>query len=81
MYAEGLGVRKDMTAAPRLYEAAAASGEFLAQVALGRLYSQGIDVPEDRAAALRWYSAAAAQEERVVDCEELREAKSFLRNV
>jgi uncharacterized protein len=78
MYAEGLGTGKNLPEAVRLYEAAAEAGEFLAQVALGRIYSHGADVPANPGAARRWYSAAAAQEGRVGDCEELQEAKSHV---
>src|SRR5579884_3079579 len=39
MYAGGLGVQEDIHGAIRLYEVASASGEFLAQIELGRIFS------------------------------------------
>lgn len=78
MYAEGLGIPKDLTEAIRLYQAAAKAGEFLAQIELGRIYSRGLGISPDPDAALKWYSAAAAQQGRVGDCEELREARAYL---
>lgn len=78
MYAEGVGIPKNSIMAIRFHEAAARAGEFLSQVALGRIYAHGTGVRADFDEALRWYSAAASQEDRVVDCEELREAKSFV---
>jgi TPR repeat protein len=80
MYAEGLGIPKNLPEAIRLYEAAARAGEFFAQIDLGRMYSRGLGVPADSEAARRWYSAAAAQADRVADCEELREAKNYVAN-
>jgi TPR repeat protein len=92
MYAEGLGISKDMAQAIRLYKAVGRS-EFRAQLELGRIYSRGLSVPIDRVEAFRWYSAAAAHEER--DCvddpinaafvdsgtfEEVQEAKAYVAN-
>jgi TPR repeat protein len=78
MYAEGLGIPKNLPEAIRLYEAAAKAGEFFAQVELGRIYSRGVGVRPDPEAALRWYSTAAAQEGSVGDCDELQEAKAYV---
>jgi len=78
MYAEGLGIPQDLPKAISFCKKAADAGEFLAQVELGRAYSRGLGAPADRAAARKWYSAAADQEGRVVDGEELREAKAYL---
>lgn len=81
MYAQGLGIPKDVPEAVRHYEKAASAGEFpsLAElVELGRIYSRGVDVPADPDAALRWYSEAAACEGNVPDCQELHEAKAYL---
>ena len=93
MYAEGLGIPKNLTEAIRLYKAVAKS-EFRAQLELGRIYSRGIGVPSDRDEALKWYSAAAARNED--DCvedpftaafvgtgtlDEIQEAKAFAANV
>jgi TPR repeat protein len=77
MYEEGLGVEKDMAEAIRLYKAVA-KVEFFAQIALGRIYSSGKSVAADRAVALRYYSLAAGWGNRVVDCEEMREAREFV---
>jgi TPR repeat protein len=90
MYAEGLGIPKDMAQAVRLYKAVA-NVEFRAQLELGRLYSHGDEAPIDLREALKWYSAAAARDENnyVGDAataafagsatqEEIREAKDFV---
>jgi TPR repeat protein len=75
MYAEGLGVKKDLSKGIRLYEEAANAGEFFAQIELARIYSRGLGVTANPDAALKWYSAAAAL--AVEDCPELREAKLY----
>ncbi len=92
MYAEGLGIAKDMAEALRLFKAVGRS-EFRAQLELGRIYSRGLGVSIDRVEALRWYSAAAAREDG--DCvddpvnaafvgsgtfEEVQEAKAYVAN-
>jgi len=77
MYEEGLGVERDMAEAIRLYKAVA-KVEFFAQIALGRIYSSAKSVAPDRAEALRYYSLATDWGPRVVDSEELREAKEFV---
>lgn len=92
MYAEGLGIAKDMAEAIRLYKAVGRS-EFRAQLELGRIYSRGLGVPVDPVEAFRWYSAAAARED--ADClddpinaafvgsgtfEEVQEAKAYVAN-
>jgi TPR repeat protein len=92
MYADGLGISKDMAEAIRLYKAVGKS-EFRAQLELGRIYSRGLGVPTDPVEALRWYSAAAAREDD--DCvddpinaafvgsgtfEEVQEAKAYVAN-
>ncbi len=92
MYADGLGISKDMVEAIRLYKAVGKS-EFRAQLELGRIYSRGLDVPTDSLEALRWYSAAAARADD--DCvddpinaafvgsgtfEEVQEAKAYVAN-
>jgi TPR repeat protein len=90
MYAEGLGVPKDIPKAIRFYEAVAGS-ELRAQLALGRIYSRGMVVPADPDAALKWYSAAASREEGVEDLvtaafvgaltlDEIEEAKAYVAN-
>jgi len=80
MYAGGLGIPQDLPKVVSLYTTAAEAGEFIAQVELGRAYARGLGVPADPASARRWYSAAAAQQGRVLDGEELREAKAYLKS-
>lgn len=88
MYAEGLGVARDLSKAIRFYQAVA-EVEVRAQLELGRIYSRGIWVPPDPEAAQRYYSAVAAQQEAVDDLataaflgaitfSELKEAKDYL---
>lgn len=77
MYEEGLGIEKDMVEAIRLYQAVE-KVEFLAQIALGRIYSRGKGVAVDSTKALRYYSLAIAWGDRVVDGEEMQEAKEFV---
>jgi TPR repeat protein len=92
MYADGLGISKDMAEAIRLYKAVGKS-EFRAQLELGRIYSRGLGVLADPVEALRWYSAAAVREDD--DCvedpinaafvgsgtlEEVQEAKAYVAN-
>jgi uncharacterized protein len=92
MYAEGLGIPKDLAEAIRLYKSVAQS-EFRAQLELGRIYSRGIGIPIDPDEALRWYSAAAARDEdNSIDDpviaafigsgtpEEIQEAKAYVAN-
>ena len=78
MYAEGLGIPRNMSHAIRLYESAAKAGEFLAQVELGRIYSRGNGTEVNLETALKWYSAAAQQENEVMDCAELQEVKNYI---
>jgi len=80
MHAEGLGVLKSLPEAIRLYEAAAQAGEFFARLGLARIHAQGLGVPADSGSALEWYSAAAGQADRIADCEELREARTYVAN-
>lgn len=88
MYAEGLGVPRDLPKAIRFYEAVA-KAEVRAQLELGRIYSRGVDVSADPEAALRWYSAAATREDGVDDSttaafvgaltfDEIKEAKVYV---
>jgi TPR repeat protein len=79
MYAEGLGTAKNLPEAVRLYEKAAEAGEFVAQIELARIYARGVYVPANPEAARKWYAAAAAQETSVGHCEELQEAKAYIR--
>jgi TPR repeat protein len=88
MYAEGLGVPKDLPKAIRFYEAVA-KAEVRAQLELGRMYSRGVGVPANPEVALRWYSAAAARDDGVDDSataafvgaltfDEIKEAKAYV---
>ena len=92
MYAEGLGISKDLAEAIRLYKAVGKS-EFRAQLELGRIYSNGIGVATDPDEAIKWYSAAAARgDDDYVDdpinaafvgsgtFEEVQEAKAYVAN-
>lgn len=78
MYAEGLGIPKNLSTAVSLYECAAEAGEFFAQISLGRLYSEGDGIEPNPVAARKWYLEAIKQEDRVGDCDELDEARSYL---
>jgi TPR repeat protein len=77
MHAQGLGIPRNPHEAIRLYESVG-DFEFLAAIELGRIFSGGVGVALDEANASRWYLAAVAQEDRVADCDELREAKAYL---
>jgi TPR repeat protein len=76
MHAEGLGTRRNVPEAIRLYKTVA-SVEFLAPVELGRIYSRGLGVPSDPDEALKWCTAAA-ESKGIGYCEELREARAFV---
>lgn len=77
MYADGLGIAKDINEAIRLYKTVSRV-EFFAPIELGRIYARGLGVPSDADEALRWYSAAAEFEGRVGDCAEVEEAKAYV---
>ena len=79
MYAEGLGIPKNISEAIRLYESLA-NLEFLAAIALGRIYSRGLGVEADSARASQWYQVAMRQQAGVADCAELLEARAYLEN-
>jgi hypothetical protein len=76
MHAEGLGIRRNVPEAIRLYKTVA-NVEFLAPVELGRIYSRGLGVPSDPGEALKWYTAAV-ESKGIGDCEELCEAKEYV---
>ena len=59
VYAGGLGVRKDVSAAFRWYERAAQHGNFQAMAAIGAAYLSGVGVESDYAAAKVWLEKAA----------------------
>ncbi len=58
LYAQGLGVRRDLTEAARWYRKSADQGNAEAQFALGQMYSRGWGVPRDDADAIRWLQMA-----------------------
>jgi uncharacterized protein len=58
LYAQGLGVRRDLTEAERWYRSAAEQGNTEAEFALGQMYSRGWGVPRDAADAMRWLQMA-----------------------
>lgn len=60
LYAQGLGVRRDLTEATTWYRKAAEQGNAEAEFSLGQLYSRGWGVPRDEADALRWFQMANA---------------------
>ena len=60
MYEKGLGVRKDLSEARRLYMAAAAKGHAKAMHNLAVLYTRGIGGAPDYGAAAEWFRKAAA---------------------
>jgi len=59
LYAQGLGVKRDLTLAARWYRHAADQGNLEAEFALGQMYSRGWGVPRDEQDALRWFELAA----------------------
>jgi TPR repeat protein len=58
LYAQGMGVRRDLTEASKWYRKAAEQGNAAAEFALGQLYSLGWGVPRDEADAIRWFQMA-----------------------
>jgi TPR repeat protein len=58
LYAQGLGVQRDMTVAANWYRKAAEQGNAEAQFALGQMYSRGWGIPRDMADAIRWIQMA-----------------------
>jgi localization factor PodJL len=58
-YEQGLGVKKDLAAASRLYRAAAKQGNGQATHNLAVLYAEGIDGPPDYPTAAVWFRKAA----------------------
>ncbi|HLK65628.1 MAG TPA: tetratricopeptide repeat protein [Bryobacteraceae bacterium] len=58
LYAQGLGVQRDLTAAERWYRKAAEQGNAEAEFALGQMYSRGWGIPRDQQDALRWFEMA-----------------------
>src|SRR5215831_10258053 len=66
MYAQGLGVPRDMAKAIRFYEAVE-EGEVRAQLELARIYARGIGVEADPKRALSLYTGIAKLEYGIED--------------
>ena len=62
LYAQGRGVRRDLTEAANWYRKSAEQGNAEAEFALGQLYSRGWGVPRDEADAIRWFQMANSVE-------------------
>ncbi len=62
LYAQGLGVRRDLTEASRWYRKSAEQGNAQAEFSLGQMYSRGWGVPRDEADAVRWLQMANSVE-------------------
>ena len=60
LYAQGLGVKRDLNEASKWYRKAAEQGNAEAEFALGQMYSRGWGVPRDTADAMRWMQMANA---------------------
>ena len=58
LYAQGLGVSRDLTVAATWYRKSAEQGNAEAQFALGQMYARGWGVPRDESDALRWFQMA-----------------------
>jgi TPR repeat protein len=58
LYAQGLGVSRDLGIAMRWYRSAAEKGNAQAQFALGQIYSRGWGAPRDTTDAIRWMQMA-----------------------
>ena len=58
LYAQGLGVRRDLEEAAKWYRKAANQGNAEAEFALGQMYLRGWGVPRDEADAMRWFQMA-----------------------
>ena len=58
LYAQGLGVLRDLNEAASWYRKAADQGNAEAQFALGQMYARGWGVPRDLADAIRWFEMA-----------------------
>ena len=88
MFAEGLGVPKDLPQAIRYYKAVA-KVELRARLGLARIYSQALGVPTDAKQARKYYSLVAKARNVVDDpataafagavtSDEVNEAKAYL---
>ena len=59
LHEKGLGGKKDIQTAYRLYRRAAKNSHADAQRALGYLYEKGLGLPENHTKARKWYTRAA----------------------
>ncbi len=62
LYAQGRGVRRDLTEAANWYRKSAEQGNAEAEYALGQMYLLGWGVPRDEADAVRWFQMANSVE-------------------
>jgi TPR repeat protein len=58
LYAQGLGVSRDLNVAANWYRKSANQGNAEAAFALGQMYSRGWGIPRDDADAIRWFQMA-----------------------
>lgn len=58
LYAQGLGVRRDLSVAAEWYRKSADQGNAEAEFALGQMYSRGWGIPRDETDAIRWMEMA-----------------------
>jgi TPR repeat protein len=58
LYAQGLGVLRDLGTAESWYRKSAAQGNAEAEFALGQMYARGWGIPRDTADAVRWLELA-----------------------
>ncbi len=58
LYAQGLGVQRDLSEAAKWYRKAAEQGNAEAEFALGQMYSRGWGAPRDNTDAIRWMQMA-----------------------
>jgi uncharacterized protein len=81
MYANGLGVDRDVTKAIQLYEQVGAV-EFFAALELARIYANGVDHPRDSVKAVKWYSVVVSFGDEKFDHdslgEEINEARAYI---
>jgi len=55
----GLGTKKNIKEAIRLYTESSAKGHRIAPYMMGQLHETGTGVPKNRALAIRWYRVSA----------------------
>lgn len=62
LYAQGLGVLRDLNEAASWYRKSADQGNAEAEFALGQMYARGWGVPRDTADAIRWFQLSNSVE-------------------